>query len=137
VKIAYKYLFLIIFIYGSIGGSLWGSDEESIESLRELTSASITISSDSTFHYANRLLKVSINKKDLASEAFALRYIGIAYTQAGDYEKALESFQQSLKKAYDSGSNEEIANSTNSMGAYYYLTGNLKRALEYYEKALK
>ncbi len=64
---------------------------------------------------------------------------GISYYNKGDYDKALEAFNKSLKirLATIGENNPATATSYNNIAMAWYSKGEYNRAIEFYEKALK
>ena len=56
--------------------------------------------------------------------------------RTGDYEQAMEKFQQSLKLAREINDKSGIATLLNNIGEIYYARGEYDKALRYYEEAL-
>ena len=72
--------------------------------------------------------------------AGALRGIGDVHRLHGDYARALEQLQKSLKISEDLGNKDGktlIAYALNNIGGIYYGQGNYAGALEYFQKSLK
>ena len=65
--------------------------------------------------------------------------IGLVYDAQGDYVKALEMYQQSLKidLAIFGETHPNVAGSYNSIGGVYYSQGDYVQALEMYQQSLK
>ena len=92
---------------------------------------------DSVFYYAQLeydfALKVD-NKKYMAQ---ALNSQGVSFYFKGNYEKALEYYEKSLKISEEIGCKKGMGKSYNNIGNIYLNQGNYEKALEYYEKSLK
>ncbi|MBI4646407.1 MAG: CHAT domain-containing protein [Bacteroidia bacterium] len=72
-----------------------------------------------------------------ALNATALRYLGIVYKDQGDYPKAAEYYEKSLKITEELGDRKGISNCLNNHGSVYYYQGDYPKAAEYYEKSMK
>lgn len=55
----------------------------------------------------------------------------------GDYTKAMEYYNKSLKIREELGDKNEISNSLNNIGNIYYNQCDIPKALEYYNKSFK
>ena len=92
---------------------------------------------DSAFYYAQLeydfALKVD-NKKYMSQ---ALNTQGVSFAVRGNYEKALEHYEKSLKIRVEIGNKKGMGYSYNNIGLIYYEQGNFEKALEYFEKSLK
>lgn len=67
----------------------------------------------------------------------ALTGLGNAYNSLGDYPKAIEYHQQSLKIAREIGDRQGEANSLGNLGNAYNSLGDYPKAIEYYQQSLK
>ncbi len=63
--------------------------------------------------------------------------IGAIHQYQGNYPKALEYYQKSLKIKEELGGRKGMSSSYNNIGAIHYYQGNYPKALEYYQKSLK
>ncbi len=92
---------------------------------------------DSSFYFAQLhydfALKID-NKRNIAK---ALNTQGVSFYLQGNYEKALEYYEKSLKIAEEIGDKRGIGISYNNIGNIYSVQGNYEKALEYYAKSLK
>jgi serine phosphatase RsbU (regulator of sigma subunit)/Tfp pilus assembly protein PilF len=61
----------------------------------------------------------------------------VVFEGAGDYARALEYYQRSLKTQEEIGDRAGVAVSLNNIGNIYYNQGDYARALEYYHRSLK
>ncbi|OFX61465.1 MAG: hypothetical protein A2046_00095 [Bacteroidetes bacterium GWA2_30_7] len=111
-----------------------------------------TINPDSAIFYYQKALQLAeknlklqtsnLKPSFLSLQATTLRYIGIVLTNKGDYDKALEYDNKSLKLVlyYSNGSKENkktIATSYNNIGAIHMYKGDYDKALEFYFNCLK
>jgi len=74
------------------------------------------------------------DEKDIAN---AYNRIGVCFWYRGEYDKALEYLQKSLKINEKIGNIRGMAHSYNNIGLVYDDKGSPEIALEYYQKALK
>ena len=65
-----------------------------------------------------------------------LYFIGLAYSQLGEKQKALEYYSQSLSLARGEGSSIDEATSLTGIGLVYSQLGEKQKALEYYSQSL-
>ncbi len=92
---------------------------------------------DSAFYFAQLeydLAEAIGNKKKMAH---ALNTQGVTFYIQGNYEKALEYYDKSLKLKEETGDKKGMALSYNNIGLIYKNQGNYEKALEYYDKSLK
>lgn len=79
--------------------------------------------------YANRMH----SEKDIA---IALNLIGVSYISAGDLEKGLEYYLQSLSYRKRIGDSVMISNSMNNIGTVYVRLNQFDRGIDFYNQAL-
>lgn len=112
-------------------------DTNYLNTLNELAYKYYTINPDSTLLLGEQSLtwckKINYHK----GESEAIRNIGIAHDINGDYEKALQSFQEALKIAQKINYQKGIGKIYNNIAFIYYNKGQYVEALEYHFKALK
>jgi tetratricopeptide (TPR) repeat protein len=60
-----------------------------------------------------------------------------SYFETGEYDKALQSYKNNLKQAYEIDDKLGIGKSLGGMGVIYEHTGNYKKALDYHKQALE
>ena len=92
---------------------------------------------DSAFYFAQLEYDFSLkvdNKKYMSS---ALNTQGISFHLRGNYEKALEYYEKSLKIKEEIGDKKGVSATYNHIGLNNFYQGNNEKALEYYEKCLK
>jgi len=105
---------------------------------------------DTAFHYFKHALNLSEKalegsensqtKSDLIFrklKAVALLKIGIVYYYHGDYNKAIDYYNQSLAISEKLGELKGIYYSANNIGLIYTNQGDYEKALEYLNRALK
>jgi signal transduction histidine kinase/CheY-like chemotaxis protein len=69
--------------------------------------------------------------------SIALHNIGLTYMNQGDYDRALNHFNRSLKIDEEFDDNEGIAITLDNIGSIYWRQGEYDQALEYYNQSLK
>ncbi|MFC1544916.1 tetratricopeptide repeat protein [Gemmatimonadota bacterium] len=69
--------------------------------------------------------------------AVILQHLGILYGFRGEYDKALEYYEKSLKIDEELGNRRNVAGSLHEIGRMHQARGAYDQALEYYEKSLK
>jgi len=85
-----------------------------------------------SFEYANTALEISKRINFLKGEATAYNNLGVYYKQKGDYDKALQFYQQSFN-LYDSLNDKEgVGKSLSNIGNIYSINEDYESALEYY-----
>ena len=62
--------------------------------------------------------------------------LGNVYRLLGQYQEALNFYQQSLAIQHEIGNREEEADSLNNMGIVYYFLGQYQEALNFYQQSL-
>ncbi|HEX8127983.1 MAG TPA: tetratricopeptide repeat protein, partial [Pyrinomonadaceae bacterium] len=77
------------------------------------------------------------DKLDAEGTGAILHNFGYLIQSRGDYEKALEYYNRSLKIKEEIGNRLGIANSLHQIGNIHYLRGDYDKALEYYDRSLK
>ncbi len=63
--------------------------------------------------------------------------LGIAYRSLGDYQQAINYYQQSLEIRQEIGDRHGISNSLNGLGNAYYSLGDYPKAIDYYQQSLE
>jgi len=66
----------------------------------------------------------------------AYNFLGIAYSETGDFVQAFGNLQTYLRLEQEAQNQKGIAKALNNIGDAYYYKGNYPRGLEYYFKAL-
>jgi tetratricopeptide (TPR) repeat protein len=74
---------------------------------------------------------------DTVGTAVLLHNFGIIFQQRGDYDKALEYYDRSLKLAEGFGDRFSVSTSLHQIGMIHQARGDYDKALEYYDRALK
>ncbi len=85
---------------------------------------------DSTFLYCNRAFDLGKKIKIKTGLAKPLNFIGLAYTNKGDYKKALDYYYQSIEVSSEQNDSLQLAHAYNNLGRAFYDLGDLARAYE-------
>ena len=85
---------------------------------------------DSTFVYCNRALNLGKKIKIKSGLAKPLNFIGLAYTNKGNYKKALDFYYQSIEVSSQQNDSIQLAHSYNNLGRAFYDMGDFTRAYE-------
>jgi tetratricopeptide (TPR) repeat protein len=118
--------------------SLWLSANEDslkIKLLLELGDAFEPINSDSAEYSFNKALKLAKNNSDYLSICY--NKLGLFYSNAGNYEMAINDFQLSLKIFENKNNQIEVASCYINIGEIYMSQGNYPKSLELFQKAVK
>ena len=67
----------------------------------------------------------------------SLNNLGIAYKSLGDYQKAIDYYQQSLQIFEEIGERSGIAKSFNNLGSAYNFLGEYQEAINYHQQSLQ
>jgi tetratricopeptide (TPR) repeat protein len=67
----------------------------------------------------------------------SLHQIGMIHQERGDYERALEFYDRSLKIAEELSDPSGVAKSVHQIGIIHQKRGDYERALEFYDRSLK
>jgi CHAT domain-containing protein len=73
---------------------------------------------------------------DRNGEATSLSNLGVAYNNLGQYQKAIEYYQQSLAIKKQIGDRNGEGISLNNLGSGYHSLGQYQKAIEYYQQSL-
>ena len=92
---------------------------------------------DTTVMLAGLQLKLALAKGQKKFEARAYRNIGVAYTNKGDYPKAIDNLLKAAKINEEMGNKKGMSNCFCSLGIVYYNQANYPKALEYHMKDMK
>lgn len=92
---------------------------------------------DSAFVMASELIAYSQKRDYLEGEAGGLNYQGIIRGFQGNYPKALEYYERSLRIQEESGDQKGISAVLNNAGLIYNKQGNYTKALEYFQRSLR
>ena len=86
--------------------------------------------------YYVRALSIAREIGNKRSEGKCLGYLGIAYGDLGNNQKAIGFFKQALSIARKIGDKGEEGAWLRNLGSYYFRLGNYQRSIEFTEKAL-
>jgi len=85
--------------------------------------------------YADDSIRLAVYRDN---HAMFLNNVGVVYKNAGEYDKAIEYYQQNLRIQEQLGSTVQMARSRANIGNVYYFFGlDYDKALEYYNAALE
>jgi signal transduction histidine kinase len=85
---------------------------------------------DSTFLYCNQALDLGKKIKIKSGLAKPLNFIGLAYTNKGDYKNAIDYYYQSIEISSQQNDSIQLAHSYNNLGRAFYDIGDLTKAYE-------
>jgi tetratricopeptide (TPR) repeat protein/serine phosphatase RsbU (regulator of sigma subunit) len=91
---------------------------------------------DSAYLLGQEELERAREKKYKKWEAKALNTIGASFQVKGDFLKAIDFYQKSLKIREQLGDKHGVSASLSNIGSIYLNIGELKKALEYFERSL-
>jgi adenylate cyclase len=92
---------------------------------------------DSALIMSERLIAFSKKNSYPKGEAMGLNFQGILYYSKGNYPKALEYWNRSLKVYEEVGDKKGISTTVSNIGNRYGSQGNYTKALEYYFRSFK
>lgn len=85
---------------------------------------------DSTRLYCNRAFELGKKIKIKSGLAKPLNFIGLAYTNIGDYKSAIDYFYQAIEVSSQQSDSLQLAHSYNNLGRAFYDIGDVARAYE-------
>ncbi|TAD79089.1 MAG: tetratricopeptide repeat protein [Oscillatoriales cyanobacterium] len=85
------------------------------------------------WHHEGELAKLT---GDRQGEAASLGNLGLAYRSLGQYQRAIDLYEQSLAIAREIGDRKGEANSLGNLGNAYYSLGQVQRAIGLHEQSL-
>ncbi|MGZ3932336.1 MAG: tetratricopeptide repeat protein [Bacteroidia bacterium] len=112
-------------------------DTVRFEAINNLAWDLLFSNTDSTYKLAARALDFSIGKKLKRAESKALNTLGAFFHVKGNFIKAIEYYQKSLKIREELNDQEGISGSLGNIGSIYIELGQYEKALEYQLKCLK
>jgi tetratricopeptide (TPR) repeat protein len=73
---------------------------------------------------------------DLSAEAYYLNNLGLAYKNLGEFQRAIQCYEQQLIIVRESRDRRGESHALNNLGTAYSLMGESQRAIEFYQQAL-
>ena len=113
------------------------ADTNRLNAINIIASGYRNTNPDTAIILAGEGLQLSEKLKQLKYSGNALKIIGIAHLNKGDYKLAIEFFTKAIGKYEKAGDKKATATCFNNMGVTYQYQANYPRALEYALKALK
>ena len=104
--------------------------------LIDLTKMYLRIAPDKSVEFGKNALELARRFNDEEAAATAVRYIGNGFFYQGEFEQALEYYQESLVLNEALGRKIEAAKSLNNMGVIFNETGRYEKSLQYHLRAL-
>jgi class 3 adenylate cyclase/Tfp pilus assembly protein PilF len=92
---------------------------------------------DTAFILAEELLEYGLDKNYLKAQGLGYKIQGVSWYVRGDYPKALNYYNQSLKIDEQISDQKGIAASLNNIGLIFVNQGDYPKALDYYTRSLK
>ena len=111
--------------------------EEKVKVLIKLSELNLLNFPAEAVKYAKQALNLAKFIKYETGELEALAKAGVSNHYLGNYEKALEYYNQLLNIYRKKGDKKYIAGYLNNIGACYYKLGNYDKAIENYHESLK
>ena len=111
--------------------------KEKVQVLIKLSELNLLNFPAEAVEYAKKALNLARLIKYEAGELEALAKVGVSNHYLGNYEKALEYYNQLLNIYRKKGDKKYIAGYLNNIGACYYKLGNYDKALGNYHESLK
>ena len=91
---------------------------------------------DSAYYYAQMELDFAEARGLKVQMASALNTQGISYFFRGNFDSALERYNQSFARSEEAGDNKGMANAYSNIGLLKKRQGEIETALEYYQRSL-
>lgn len=111
------------------------SDSSKIRPLYNEGWTYISTSSDTALIYAHKILELSSAIQYKKGRYLGYNLEGVSYWLIGDYEKALQSFEEALALAKQMKNKRDELSVINNIGIVYTLKGEYFKSHQYYEKA--
>lgn len=111
-------------------------DTSKVNYLNDVSKSYWRTSNDTALKYAEDALKLSIEVEFSKGRCRALNYVGIVYTNMGDYEKSEQYLQKALDLAMQLKNEDQQLKILNSLGIAQRKQGNYPRAINYMLGAL-
>ena len=86
--------------------------------------------------YCNKALRIAENNNFIEDKANIMNYMGVAYDEMGDYDKAIKCELDALKTFEKLGNKTDIAICKNNIGALFIEINEFDKALKYMNEAL-
>jgi len=111
-------------------------DTDRVSTLNALAYAFYRTEPQSTVQYASEARRLADSANYQVGLAEAYRNVGLGYYMQGEYTKALENWESSMRIYEMLGDEEGIANILSNRGSVYFTTGGYTLALEDFLEAL-
>jgi signal transduction histidine kinase len=85
---------------------------------------------DSTFLYCKQAFDLGKKLKIKSGLARPVNFIGLAYTNKGDYKKAIDYYYRSIEISSQQNDSIQLAHSYNNLGRAFYDIGDISKAYE-------
>jgi serine phosphatase RsbU (regulator of sigma subunit) len=112
-------------------------DSVRLEAFNDIAWSLLYTNPDSAYLLGHEELEIAQSKKLKRWETKALNTIGASYQVKGNYLKAIEFYQQSLKIREELKDLKGISSSLANIGSIYINIGEFKKALDYQLRSLK
>ncbi|MCX6295917.1 MAG: tetratricopeptide repeat protein, partial [Bacteroidetes bacterium] len=112
-------------------------DSTRLEAFNDIAWSLLYTNPDSTYILGHIELEIARTKKLKKCETKALNTIGASYQVKGNFLKAIEFYQQSLKIREDLKDLKGVASSLANIGSIYININEFEKALEYQLRSLK
>lgn len=112
------------------------NDSIRINVLIQLCMAYSTLSPNVAEKYGKRALALAQKTESAEKEAFALQACGVAYSRAGNYEKALTCYIDALSLNEELGQEENFLDNLDNIAGVCFFQGDYTKALTYCKQAL-
>jgi tetratricopeptide (TPR) repeat protein len=121
--------------------SVWNNTKEAdtsrLKALHDIAREGYLFSQpDSAYHFAQIELEFARSKGLNIQMASALNTMGISFFFRGDYDKAIELYEESLQRSEEANDTLGMGNAYSNIGLVKRRQGDLQLALEFYQKAL-
>ncbi len=91
---------------------------------------------DGSARYAEMILKAGMDDGGRRNRAIGLNLVGLIHSERGELERALESFEESLRLSRETGFGLGEQRALNQLAGVYCQQGGLDKALAYLQQAL-
>ncbi|GAA5026887.1 hypothetical protein GCM10011506_12960 [Marivirga lumbricoides] len=110
-------------------------DSTKIEIYLDVAIAFRILQSDKAVEYASNALAIAVKNGNHQKQAESLHILGSTYIVLGNYTKATSLLHEALQMYELTGKRKGVANTSNTLGIFYFEQKDYKNALKYYEKA--